>query len=66
MYFKCLFNLFRILTVVAILLFVVGNETIAVLFLLVSFLVIFMFKFDYQLNRWFEIIKIVEKGEKND
>ena len=65
-YFKCLLNLFRILTVAAILLFVVGNETIAVLFLLVSFLVIFMFKFDYQLNRWFEIIKIVEKGEKDD
>ena len=62
-YFKCLL---KILTVVAILLFVVGNETIAVLFLLVSFLVIFMFKFDYQLNRWFEIIKIVEKGEKNN
>lgn len=64
-YFKCILNLFRILTVVAILLFVIGNETIAVLFLLVSFLVIFMFKFDYQLNKWFEIIKVVEKGEKN-
>ena len=64
-YFKCLLNFFRILTVVATLLFVFGNETIAVLFLAVSFLVIFMFKFDYQLNRWFEIIKIVEKGEKN-
>ena len=64
-YFKCILNLFRILTIVAILLFVIGNETVALLFLMVSFLVIFMFKFDYQLNKWFEIIKIVEAGEKN-
>lgn len=67
-YFTFLVNLFRFLTVAAILLFVIGNETIAVLFLLISFLVIFMFKFDYQLSKWPDMIEIiaqkVEKGDK--
>lgn len=64
-YFKCLLNLFRILTVVAILLFVVGNETIAVLFLLVSFLVIFMFKFDYQLSKWPDMMESISQAVGN-
>ena len=68
MYFTFLVNLFRFLTVAAILLFVIGNETIAALFLLISFSVIFMFKFDYQLHKWNDMIefiaKNVEKGDK--
>lgn len=67
MYFTCILNLFRLLTVAAILLFVIGNETIAVLFLLISFLVIFMFKFDYQLSKWPDLIEIIaQKVEKED
>ena len=67
MYFNCILNLFRLLTVAAILLFVIGNETIAVLFLLISFLVIFMFKFDYQLSKWPDLIEIIaQKVEKED
>lgn len=66
-YFTFLVNLFRLLTVAAILLFVIGNETIAVLFLLISFIVIFMFKFDYQLHKWPDMIETisqeVEKGQ---
>ena len=66
-YFICILNLFRLLTVAAILLFVIGNETIAVLFLLISFLVIFMFKFDYQLSKWPNMIEIIaQKVEKED
>ncbi len=66
-YFTCILNLFRLLTVAAILLFVIGNETIAVLFLLISFLVIFMFKFDYQLSKWPDMIEIIaKKVEKED
>ena len=66
-YFTCILNLFRLLTVAAILLFVIGNETIAVLFLLISFLVIFMFKFDYQLSKWPDLIEIIaQKVEKED
>lgn len=64
-YFIFLVNLFRFLTVAAIFLFVIGNETIAVLFLLISFLVIFMFKFDYQLSKWPDIIEILSKEVKN-
>jgi hypothetical protein len=60
-YFTFLVNLFRCLTVAAILLFVIGNETIAVLFLLISFLVIFMFKFDYQLHKWNDMIEIISQ-----
>ncbi|MEZ7612689.1 hypothetical protein [Streptococcus sp. 20925_1_77] len=60
-YFTCILNLFRFLTVAAILLFVIGNETIAVLFLLISFLVIFMFKFDYQLHKWNDMIEIISQ-----
>ena len=60
-YFTCILNLFRLLTVAAILLFVIGNETIAVLFLLISFLVIFMFKFDYQLHKWNDMIEIISQ-----
>lgn len=60
-YFTCILNLFRLLTVAAILLFVIGNETIAVLFLLISFLVIFMFKFDYQLSKWPDLIEIISQ-----
>ena len=67
MYFTCILNLFRLLTVAAILLFVIGNETIAVLFLLISFLVIFMFKFDHQLSKWPDLIEIIaQKVEKAD
>ena len=66
-YFTCILNLFRLLTVAAILLFVIGNETIAVLFLLISFLVIFMFKFDYQLSKWPDLIEIIaQKVKKED
>ena len=66
-YFTCILNLFRLLTEAAILLFVIGNETIAVLFLLISFLVIFMFKFDYQLSKWPDLIEIIaQKVEKED
>lgn len=66
-YFTFLVNLFRFLTVAAILLFIIGNETIAVLFLLISFLVIFMFKFDYQLSKWPNMIEIIaQKVEKED
>ena len=66
-YFTCILNLFRLLTVAAILLFVIGNETIAVLFLLISFLVIFMFKFDYQLSKWPDLIEIIaQKVQKED
>ena len=66
-YFTFLVNLFRFLTVAAILLFIIGNETIAVLFLLISFLVIFMFKFDYQLSKWPDMIEIIaQKVEKED
>lgn len=64
-YFTFLVNLFRFLTVAAVLLFVIGNETIAVLFLLISFLVIFMFKFDYQLSKWPDIIEILSKEVEN-
>ena len=64
-YFTCILNLFRLLTVVAILLFVIGNETIAVLFLLISFLVIFMFKFDYQLSKWPDLIEIISQEVGN-
>ena len=60
-YFTCILNLFRLLTVAAILLFVIGNETIAVLFLLISFLMIFMFKFDYQLHKWNDMIEIISQ-----
>ena len=60
-YFTCILNFFRLLTVAAILLFVIGNETIAVLFLLISFLVIFMFKFDYQLHKWNDMIEIISQ-----
>lgn len=60
-YFTCILNLFRLLTVAAILLFVIGNETIAVLFLLISFLVIFMFEFDYQLHKWNDMIEIISQ-----
>lgn len=60
-YFTCILNLFRLLTVAAILLFVIGNETIAALFLLISFLVIFMFKFDYQLHKWNDMIEIISQ-----
>lgn len=65
MYFTCILNLFRLLTVAAILLFVIGNETIAVLFLLISFLVIFMFKFDYQLSKWPYMIEIISQEVEN-
>lgn len=65
MYFTFLVNLFRLLTVAAILLFVIGNETIAVLFLLISFLVIFMFKFDYQLYKWPDMIEIISQEVEN-
>ena len=64
-YFTCILNLFRLLTVAAILLFVIGNETIAVLFLLISFLVIFMFKFDYQLSKWPDMIEIISQEVRN-
>lgn len=64
-YFTCILNLFRLLTVAAILLFVIGNETIAVLFLLISFLVIFMFKFDYQLYKWPDMIEIISQEVEN-
>ena len=64
-YFTCILNLFRLLTVAAILLFVIGNETIAVLFLLISFLVIFMFKFDYQLSKWPDLIEIISQEVGN-
>ena len=64
-YFTCILNLFRLLTVAAILLFVIGNETIAVLFLLISFLVIFMFKFDYQLSKWPDMIEIISQEVEN-
>lgn len=64
-YFTFLVNLFRFLTVAAILLFVIGNETIAVLFLLISFLVIFMFKFDYQLSKWPDMIEIISQEVEN-
>ena len=64
-YFTCILNLFRLLTVAAILLFVIGNETIAVLFLLISFLVIFMFKFDYQLSKWPYMIEIISQEVEN-
>lgn len=64
-YFTFLVNLFRFLTVAAILLFVIGNETIAVLFLLISFLVIFMFKFDYQLHKWPDMIEIISQEVEN-
>lgn len=60
-YFTFLVNLFRFLTVAAILLFVIGNETIAVLFLMISLLVIFMFKFDYQLHKWNDMIEIISQ-----
>ena len=65
MYFTFLVNLFRLLTVAAILLFVIGNETIAVLFLLIGFLVIFMFKFDYQLYKWPDMIEIISQEVEN-
>ena len=64
-YFIFLVNLFRFLTVAAIFLFVIGNETIAVLFLLISFLVIFMFKFDYQLSKWPDMIEIISQEVEN-
>lgn len=64
-YFTFLVNLFRLLTVATILLFVIGNETIAVLFLLISFLVIFMFKFDYQLSKWPDMIEIISQEVEN-
>lgn len=60
-YFTCILNLFRFLTVAAILLFVIGNETIVALFVLISFLVIFMFKFDYQLHKWNDMIEIISQ-----
>ena len=65
-YFTCILNLFRLLTVAAILLFIIGNETIAVLFLLISLLVIFMFKFDYQLSKWPNMIEIMSKEVENE
>lgn len=65
MYFTFLVNLFRFLTVAAILLFVIGNETIAALFLLISFSVIFMFKFDYQLSKWPDMIEIISQEVEN-
>jgi len=66
-YFTFLVNLFRFLTVAAILLFVIGNETIASLFLMISFIVIFMFKFDYQLSKWPDMMEsIAKKVEKKD
>ena len=64
-YFTCILNLFRLLTVAAILLFVIGNETIAALFLLISFSVIFMFKFDYQLSKWPYMIEIISQEVEN-
>lgn len=64
-YFTFLVNLFRFLTVPAILLFVIGNATIAVVFLLISFLVIFMFKFDYQLSKWPDMIEIISQEVRN-
>lgn len=64
-YFTFLVNLFRFLTVAAILLFVIGNETIAVLFLMVSFIVIFMFRFDYQLSKWPDMIEIISQEVEN-
>ena len=64
-YFTFLVNLFRLLTVATILLFVIGNETIAVLFLLISFLVIFMFKFGYQLYKWPDMIEIISQEVEN-
>lgn len=64
-YFTCILNLFRLLTVAAVLLFVIGNETIAVLFLLISFLVIFMFKFDYQLSKWPDMIEKISQEVEN-
>ena len=64
-YFTFLVNLFRFLTVAAILLFVIGNETIAALFLMVSFIVIFMFKFDYQLHKWNDMIEIISQEVEN-
>lgn len=64
-YFTCILNLFRFLTVAAILLFVIGNETIAALFLMVSFIVIFMFKFDYQLHKWNDMIEIISQELEN-
>lgn len=64
-YFTFLVNLFRFLTVPAILLFVIGNATIAVVFLLISFLVIFMFKFDYQLSKWLDMIEIISQEVEN-
>ena len=64
-YFTCILNLFRLLTVAAVLLFVIGNETIAVLFLLISFLVIFMFKFAYQLSKWPDMIEKISQEVEN-
>ena len=64
-YFTFLVNLFRCLTVAAILLFVIGNETIAALFLMISFIVIFMFKFDYQLHKWNDMIEIISQEVEN-
>ena len=64
-YFTFLINLFRFLTVAAILLFVIGNETIASLFLMISFIVIFMFKFDYQLSKWPDMIEIISQEVGN-
>lgn len=64
-YFIFLVNLFRFLTVAAILLFVIGNETIAALFLMVSFIVIFMFRFDYQLHKWPDMIEIISQEVEN-
>jgi len=64
-YFTFLINLFRFLTVAAILLFVIGNETIVALFLMISFIVIFMFKFDYQLSKWLDMIEIISQEVEN-
>lgn len=64
-YFTCILNLFRLLTVAAILLFVIGNETIAALFLMISFIVIFMFKFDYQLHKWNDMIETISQEVEN-
>ena len=56
---------FRFLTVAAILLFVIGNETIAALFLMISFIVIFMFKFDYQLSKWPDMMESISQEVEN-
>ena len=64
-YFTFLVNLFRFLTVAAILLFVIGNEAIAALFLMISFIVIFMFKFDYQLSKWPDMMESISQAVGN-